>query len=171
MHKETMGTRYIEVTPRCTSYKLEASADGTGWQLLKSATTADYSHDLVVLESPVLFRYIRVSGMQMPYGGLPAVSGLRVFGKGNGQPPTPVEQFHASRQKDGTISLDWEPSLKADGYNIRYGTQEDKLYSSWQIYGENKLDLTMINTNAGYFISVDSFNENGVAAGMVQWVP
>lgn len=171
MHKETMGTRYIEVAPQHTPYTLEASVDGENWQLLKNAVSGDFAHDFFVLDAPAPFRYFKISGMEMPFGGLPAISGVRVFGKGNGQPPAPVGPLRANRREDGSIDLAWESASGADGYNVRYGLQENKLYSSWQVWGANNLDLTMINTNTGYFIAVDSFNENGVSAGKVHWVP
>lgn len=171
LHQETMGTRYIEVTPSRTQYRLEGSTDGEHWQLLRDADNTDLAHDLVVMEDGIALRYFRVSGMNMPHGGLPAISGLRVFGKGNGAPPNSVRQIRAERRPDGSVDLQWEPSDGADGYNVRYGLLKDKLYSSWQVYGVNSLDLTMVNTNTPYYIVVDSFNENGLTAGETIYVP
>lgn len=168
-HKESMGGRYIEVTPRRTAYLLEGSADGQSWQTLRDRHTGggDYAHDWTVLDSPLPLRYLRVRNMVLPYGGVPAISGLRVFGRGGGSAPGAVAGLRGSHTVDGTIRLDWQAVPGADGYNVRYGLQPDKLYSSWQLYGATGLDLSMVNANTVYYVAVDSFNGNGVTAGEV----
>lgn len=171
MNNETMAKRYIAVKPGYTKYILEGSENGSDWHVLHHAASTDYAHDFILLENTMPLRYVRVSGMEMPYEGLPAISGLRIFGKGGGSVPKMVSKVNAARMPDGAIALEWDAVAEADGYNIRYGLQENKLYSSWQVFGTNKLDLTMINGNMPYYIAIDSFNENGVTEGTAQLLP
>lgn len=169
MHQESMGLRYIETKAQRTAYVLEGSADAQTWISLKDrhAEEGDYSHDFIVMNESVQLRYLRVSKMVLPYRGVPAISGLRVFGSGTGDKPQGVKSLKAIRLSDGSIELSWASVSNADGYNIRYGIAEDKLYASWQVYGETHLNLTTINTDKAYYIAVDSFNENGVTQGKI----
>jgi predicted choloylglycine hydrolase len=63
--------------------------------------------------------------------------------------------------------LTWPAVPGADGYNVRYGLTPDTLYNSWQVFGKNELNLSFINKGMGYYAAVDSFNENGVTAGVI----
>ena len=81
--------RYIEEADQVTQWKLEGSADGEHWFVIedKSDAATDLSHDLIVREAGFAARYLRLSQMAVPYGQNPCVSGLRVFGLGNGEKP------------------------------------------------------------------------------------
>ena len=167
MHKEPLGYRLIEVNTKLTKYLLEGSIDGCNWHVIKDTQSqnTDLPHDFILFESPLELRFIRLSHMLMPYDGVPAISGLRAFGKGNGTPPASVENVKFSRQNRLNILLHWDKVENANGYNVRYGIAPDKLYNSWQIYDVNELDLCMVNAESSYYIVVDSFNENGVTSG------
>ena len=171
MKQESYGVRLIKVQPQRTRFLLEGSADGERWIILKDSRNADtdYAHDFIVLPEPMQLRYMRVSQMKVPMGGVPAISGLRVFGQGDGKAPAMVNTVQMQRSADGrNILLSWQAVPGADGYNVRYGTAPDKLYASWQVYGANKLDLSMVSSGSQWYIAVDSFNENGVTEGKVQ---
>lgn len=164
------GARHIFVKPQITGYLLEGSADGWEWTLLLDAgqEQSDRAHRFLMLEKPAYLRYLRLSGFVIPFGGVPAVSGLRVFGPAQGEAPEPVKTVKAVRSGDGlNILLEWEKAAGADGYNVRYGIAPGKLYNSWQAVSGTRLDLSMINAGQTYYIAVDSYGSGGVTAGEI----
>lgn len=168
MVKNQTGARYIYVQPQKTGFLLEGSADGETWRTLLDTRTenSDRAHALWTAAQPIALRFVRLRAFAIPFGGVPAVSGLRVFGRGGGNTPAAVETVQAHRSADGrNILLQWDAATGADGYNVRYGTAPDKLYSSWQVVGAAQLDLSTVNAGQPYSIAVDSYNENGVTAG------
>lgn len=170
MVKENIGYRKIVLEKQHTGFILEGSVDGENWTAWKDSRgdDTDLTHDLIVLEQPTACRYVRLRGMQTAMGGVPAVSGLRVFGKGDGLPPAPVERLYKKSPGALNILLRWEAAQGASGYNVRYGIAPNKLYSSWQITdGKTTLDLSTISTETDYYAAVDSYNENGVTPGKV----
>ena len=172
MHKESFGYRKIEIQPKGTEYLLEGSLDGMEWFPLKNTIglDMDLAHDFISFDNPPVLRYIRLSHMKMPFNNVPAISGLRVFGKGNGKMPDAIRKVNVSRESRQNILLKWDHSFGADGYNVRYGIAPGKLYNSWQLYGACELDLCIANTESSYYIAVDSFNENGVTVGKIFFV-
>ena len=169
-YKDTVGYRVIKVQPQKTAYLLEGSADGENWVTLKDNRNenTDFTHDLTVLSQVGHYRYLRLSHMEVAMGGVPAVSGLRVFGKGNGSVPASVERLIYKRSQDGlNLKLQWTAAEGAEGYNVRYGISPDKLYNSWQVIGKTELDLSMINADTQYWVAIDSYNENGMTESRV----
>ncbi len=81
-------------------YKLYYSVDGKKWNLLvdKSNNKTDVPHDYVELEKPVQARFIKLENIHMPTGKF-AISGLRVFGNGNGAKPDKVKQFYCVKNR------------------------------------------------------------------------
>ena len=172
-HSTMMEKRVILTKPQRTVFLLEGSADGETWQTLKDRRggETDYTHDFICFDAPLKLRYLRVSYMSLAMNGVPAISGLRVFGKGNGSAPEAVTSIKAIRTEEGLdAKLCWDSISGADGYNVRFGTAEDKLYNSWQVFGKNELILSALNKDSGYFIAVDSFNENGVTEGKINFI-
>ena len=52
---------------------------------------------------------------------------------------------------------------RPDGYMIRYGISQDKLYHSYQVTNDStSLDLNSLEANRKYYFSIAAFNENGV---------
>ncbi|MCL2604457.1 MAG: family 43 glycosylhydrolase [Defluviitaleaceae bacterium] len=152
------------------TFLLEGSATGADWVTLKDSRHAprDNPHDFVVLDGAQDFRFVRISHISREAAGAAAISGLRVFGMGNGTPPAKTGAIKTERSDGGMdVFLSWPPSKGADGYNVRYGIAADKLYNSWQLFGKNELNLSFLNKGTDYYIAVDSFNENGVTAGDV----
>src|SRR5258706_3929252 len=83
-------------------YKIYGSKDGKKWNVLvdKSNNKTDVPHDYIELEKPVQARYIKLLNIHMPAGKF-AISGLRVFGNGNGNKPDMVKNFIVLRtEKD-----------------------------------------------------------------------
>lgn len=166
MVRTNISMRHIITESQKIAYVLEASVDGEAWTILKE-TKDGLAHELVVLEEEKNMRYVRVRKIVMPLGGMPAVSGLRVFGTGVGDLPNAVGAVQAERVEDGmTANLSWEPVAGADGYNVRYGVAPDKLYSSWQVTA-SALRLSMLTAGTTYYIRVDSFNESGLTTGEI----
>ena len=164
------GGRFIYTKPQWTAYLLEGSADGIKWEVLLDTQdeNSDRAHYLWTTEKPVELRFVRISRFVIPFGGVPAISGLRIFGTSNSPAPAGVKTINASRSDDGiNILLSWDAIADADGYQVRYGIAPDKMYNSWQVIGQNELDLSTINKNQCYYIAVDSYNAGGVTAGAV----
>lgn len=168
--KETTLTalwqRHINQTEPATEFVVQLSNDRDDWTTVydSRATGSSRSHVFVELDTPTTYRYARVTGFAQPYGGRFAVSGLRVFGLGGGQPPAEVTPV-ARRTGPMNAQVSWPAALKATGYNLRYGLAADKLYSSWQLGAQTSHDLGALNTGHEYWIAVDSFNENGITRG------
>lgn len=166
IHKNVMGLRKIYTEPKTTQYLLEGSADGENWTCLKNREQGGYCHDFVVLNESVKLRYLRLRNMALPFGGVPAVSGLRVFGIGNGNKPTRVETVKFRKVGDLNIVLSWDAAEGATRYNVRYGIEPKKLYSAWQTK-DNRLDISFINKGETYYAVIDSISENGITSSPV----
>lgn len=161
------SNRYIDPDPALrTRWLLEGSEDGTAWTILADKREAETNlpHDCVELDG-VKLRYLRVTAEKLPYDEPFALSGLRVFGRGNCAAPGKVETFTLKRFDDMTAGLSWEPVEGAIGYNIRYGIAPDKLYASHMVYGRTKAALTTLNAGQTYYAAVDAFGEGGVTEG------
>jgi hypothetical protein len=149
-------------------YLLEYSADGRNWKTIadKRENKTDVPHDYVELATPVKARYIRLTNYKMPSGTF-ALAGLRVFGKAPGSVPTVVNNLTIKRQTDRCIvDLNWSKQANATGYNIRYGTDKNKLYHTYQVLGDNKLTIRSLNAQEKYYFTIDAFNETGVTKGI-----
>jgi hypothetical protein len=160
--------RFIDPDCGATEFSIELSRDGEAWQTLKDTrgSPLDHTHEYLAFEEPLKARYVRATGYKMPYDACFAVSGLRVFGKGDGAPP-PKARAEANLTGPTNALIRWQPSDGTDGYNIRFGIGRDKLYSSWILYEKTELDLGMLTQGQDYFVRVDAFNENGVTEGDV----
>jgi xylan 1,4-beta-xylosidase len=147
-------------------YKMYYSVDGKKWTVLvdKSNNKTDVPHEYVELTSPVQARFIKVENVHMPAGKF-AVSGLRVFGNGNGDKPGKVENFIVLRtEKDKRSAfIKWKPVDNAFAYNIYYGTHPDKLYTSIMVHANNEYWMKAMDSQKTYYYSIESINENGVS--------
>jgi xylan 1,4-beta-xylosidase len=148
-------------------YKLYSSTDGKKWNLLidKSNNQKDVPHDYVELEKPVQARYIRLENIHMPTGKF-AISGLRVFGNGNGAKPAAVQNFIVLRtEKDKRSAwLKWKPVDNAYAYNIYTGLAPDKLYNCIMVHGANEYYYKAMDKDKPYYFAIEAINENGVSA-------
>lgn len=147
-------------------YKMYYSLDGKKWNLLvdKSNNKTDIPHEYVELLAPVQARYIRVENIHMPTGKF-AISGLRVFGNGNGPKPFPVQGFIVLRtEKDKRSAfIKWRPVDEAFAYNIYYGTAPDKLYNCIMVHSNNEYWMKAMDSQKTYYYSIEAVNENGVS--------
>ncbi len=148
------------------SYILYYSADGKKWNVLvdKSNNKTDVPHDYIELEKPVQAKFIKLENMHMPTGKF-AISGLRVFGNGNGAKPAAVQNLIVLRtEKDKRSAyIKWRPVDNAFAYNLYYGPAPDKLYSCIMIHDLNDYWFKAMDKNKAYYFSIESINENGVS--------
>jgi len=147
-------------------YKLWYSTDGKKWMVLvdKSQHMTDVPHDYVELPKAVQARYIKLENIHMPTGKF-AISGLRVFGNGNGAKPEPVQGFIVLRtEKDKRSAfIKWRPVDNAFAYNIYYGTHPDKLYTSIMVHSNNEYWMKAMDAQKPYYYCIESVNENGTS--------
>ena len=163
------NSRYIDSSKDLkTRYVLEGSLDKENWFMIEDASKAESlrCHPYILLNEEFEVRYLRVTSVELPYGEVFALSGLRVFGKGHGDLPESVRNIRAERTADGMgCIIRFDEAKDARGYNIRFGVAENKLYSSYQVYEKNEVLLTTLNADQEYYLAVDSFNENGIRKG------
>jgi hypothetical protein len=147
---------------------VEVSIDGTAWETILDTrgTGRDVPHAFTVLGEPRRIRHVRVTAGRLPFDGHFAISGLRVFGHGNGTPPAAVSPT-VDRIDQRAARLTWNPVENAHGYNVRYGNDPNKLYHSWLVHEQTSLDLRALNAGEPYWFAVDAFNDNGVTPGPV----
>lgn len=146
-------------------YLIEGSVDAKNWSTLvdRANSYKDTPNDYVELGIPQKVRYVRYKNIHVPTPNL-AISGLRVFGKGEGKSPDRVSSLKVNRLKDRRDAMiSWEAQKNAQGYNVLWGIAPDKLYNSWMVYDKNELLLKSLGTDQVYYFSVESFNENGVS--------
>ena len=146
-------------------YKLYASADGKNWRILidKSNNKTDIPHEYVELTTPAKARYLKMENLHMPTGKF-ALSGLRVFGKGNGALPDTVKNFVALRGNSERRNawFKWQVNDAATGYTIYAGTAPDKLYTGIILYGVNEYYFSAMEKDQPYYLQIEAFNENGI---------
>ena len=147
-------------------YKMYYSADGEKWTMLadKSNNKTDIPHDYVELQQPVLARYIKLENIHMPTGKF-AISGLRIFGNGNGAKPAVVNTFMVLRtEKDKRSAwIRWSPVDNAFAYNIYYGTAPGKLYNCIMVHDANEYWFKAMDLEKKYYFTIEAINENGVS--------
>jgi xylan 1,4-beta-xylosidase len=148
-------------------YKLYSSADGKKWNLIvdKSNNKTDIPHEYVELCAPVQARYIKLENIHMPTGKF-AISGLRVFGNGNGSQPDTVNQFIVLRtEKDKRSAyIKWSPVNNAFAYNIWYGIAPDKMYNCIMVHSANEYWFKAMDNQKPYYFTIEAINESGVSA-------
>ncbi len=146
-------------------YIIYKSDDGKNWNVLvdKSKNKTDVPHDYVQLEKPVRARYLKIVNIHVPTGKF-ALSGFRVFGKGNGEAPGTVKNFIVLRgdSERRNAWLKWKQSDNATGYTILAGVKPDKLYINVMIYGSNEYYFTAMDRDKAYYFRIEAFNENGI---------
>ncbi|MEP6596415.1 MAG: family 43 glycosylhydrolase [Ginsengibacter sp.] len=147
-------------------YKIYYSFDAKKWTVLidKSNNRSDVPHDYVELEKPVQARFIKLENIHMPTGKF-AISGLRIFGNGNGTKPDTVKNFIILRtEKDKRSAwLKWRPVDNAYAYNIFAGTSPDKLYTCIMVHDSNEYYYKAMDLGKTYYFTIEAINENGVS--------
>lgn len=158
--------RLGKTTAQFHRYTIEASVDGKRWEVIvdKSDNQRDVPHDYVELSKPVKARYIRMENIHMPTGKF-ALSGFRIFGKGNQKPPAPVADFIVLRTPKDKRSafIKWKPSADAYAYNIYYGTDPEKLYNCIMVHDQNEYWFKSMDALQPYYFRIEAINEGGAS--------
>lgn len=147
-------------------YILWQSEDGKKWKMLidKSNNKTDIPHEYVELEKPVRTRFLKLENIHMPTGKF-AISGLRVFGKGNGNPPDSVQDLVVLRtEKDKRSAwIKWKPVDEAFAYNVYIGEAPDKLYNCIMVHNANEYWLKTLDRAKPFYFTIEAINENGIS--------
>ncbi|WP_430817177.1 family 43 glycosylhydrolase [Carboxylicivirga sp. RSCT41] len=160
----------------CMKYFIEGSNDNKKWEMLldKSENTKDVPHDFSSINNDKSFRYVKITNIYTPYGGKFALRGLRIFGHGLEKSPAISPRFTVKRNNNDPrqASVNWEEVADADGYIIRYGINKNKLYNNNVVYRVNSYDIRSLDRETDYYITIESFNENGVTRGKeIKFIP
>lgn len=154
----------------CHRYTLVQSNDGVAWETLadKSRNQSDNSHVYIQLAEKVNCRYVRINNLEVP-GGNFAISGFRVFGKGDGNAPQKISRFDVARDPENrrSVKLTWNRAGDATGYNISYGIDKDKLYHNYMVYRDTMLVINSLHAGQPYYFTIETFNENGITPGSI----
>jgi len=150
-----------------TQYKFYSSLDGKIWQAIVDLTTSkqDRPNGYFELEKPVTACYIKYENYYQPTPNL-AVSDIRIFGNGAGRAPQTPSGLKVVRDVDARNAfISWNKVDGAVGYNILWGIGKDKLYQTYQVWGdgENKLELRALTVDQDYYFAIEAFNETGVS--------
>ena len=164
--RKNFEIRHIDGRAHRLCWLLEGSTDGQTYFTIcdKRDAQTDLPHDLIATD--VSARYIRCTVYEMPLAQPAALSGLRVFGKGQGKPPRPAKLRQAKRIGELDADIAWEGD--ATGYVVVWGHSPEKLYHSCMVFGKNDYRIGALNAGQRTWVRVDSFNENGIAHGKVQ---
>jgi len=146
-------------------YIIYQSTDGKNWDVLvdKSNNQTDVPHDYVELKEPVQARFLKIENIHVPTGKF-ALSGFRIFGKGNGDVPDTVKDFTVLRgdSERRNAWLKWQQSDDATGYTIYTGISPDKMYNNILVYNSNEYYFTAMDRDQTYYFQIEAFNENGI---------
>jgi len=162
------NTQLLGRNTRSEQYLIEYSSDKQTWNVLidKTANKEDLTHQFSVLPVGMKARYIRITNYRAP-GGTFAISDLRIFGKGANLTISGVSsvQLQRSVEDPRVVKLTWEKQMNATGYNVRFGTEPDKLYRSYEVYGDTSVTIRSLNKHQSCFFEVDAFDENRIVKG------
>lgn len=146
-------------------YVIEVSNDAETWEMLldKSENDDDHTHVYEQLKTKTAARYIRITNVEVP-DGMFAISGFRVFGKGDGNAPAEVTRLDVTRNSDDRrqVELKWDKADGAVGYTISFGVDPDKLYQNYMVYDDTSVTINILNTEQDYYFTIEAFNENGI---------
>lgn len=149
--------RYIEERDSLTTqWKLEASLDGENWTVLedKSKAQTDLPHDLIVRPDGFQARYLRISNMHVPYDQIPCISGIRVFGLGDGAAPAaPVVTVKRMGDLDMEIRIrDGAAEMTADSSAVVDGACRNVMLSPAENAHKNTGNQSEVSRALGYNI-------------------
>jgi xylan 1,4-beta-xylosidase len=150
-----------------TQFRLHSSEDGKKWKLLAdfSKEKRDRPNAYIELQDPRRARFVRYEHIHVGSPNL-AISDLRVFGTAGGKAPETPEKVTVRRDSDPRNAfVSWRDVPGAVGYNIRWGIAPEKLYSTYQVFADQRtqLELRALSVGQRYYVAIESFDENGVS--------
>lgn len=148
---------------RYQCFIVEVSNDGQNWTKIidKSENYIDLHHEYIELKTPATGRFVKVTNAAQCHDGAKfSVKDLRIFGNpGVGESVKVADVKVVRNPEDGReAQILWSPVPKADGYVVRYGIEENKLYNSYITYDNNYLDIHSLNADQPYYFEVESFD-------------
>lgn len=150
-----------------TQFRMYASEDGNNWSLIADLTQEkrDRPNAYLELKQPVKARYIKYEHVYVGAKNL-AISDIRVFGNGDGKNPGVPKKFSVQRESDQRNAMvRWQKVKGAVGYNVRWGIGKDKLYQTYQVWGDapSTLEVRALNVGQDYWFAIEAFDENGIS--------
>jgi hypothetical protein len=150
-----------------TQFVLRGSVDGKNWTTLADLTgeKRDRPNAYLELKEAARVRFVRYEHVYVRSPNL-AISDLRVFGKGAGEVAATPEGLQVRRDADARNAyLLWKDVEGAVGYNVRWGIEPDKLYSTYQQFADQRTrwEIRSLTIGQKYFFAIESFNEVGVS--------
>jgi xylan 1,4-beta-xylosidase len=150
-----------------TQFKLHHSLDGKQWEVIADLSNEkrDRPNAYLELPKPIRTRYIKYEHIYVASPNL-AISDIRVFGHGDGEPPWTPANLTVRRDTDARNAfISWGDVSGAVGYNILWGIRDDKLYQTYQVFADqgSKLELRALTIDQDYSFAIESFNEAGVS--------
>ncbi|MDQ0221835.1 family 43 glycosylhydrolase [Streptococcus moroccensis] len=166
IEKGSDAERYLDTQKEVIQWRLEGSLDGETFEVIKDKWDAntDLPHDFIELEWSSKYRFIRLTIRQVPYGVTPKISGLRIFGRGNGEQPAKASSIQAELKSPIDLHLSWQGETRA---NILWGHDRDKLYHSRLNFEGNDCQIGALTSEQAIYVRIDTFNEAGVTQGDV----
>ncbi|WP_166645406.1 family 43 glycosylhydrolase [Photobacterium lutimaris] len=151
-----------------THYRLLLSRDNKTWTEISNNLDKqeNRSNIYIELDEPVTARFVRFENVHVGVKHL-ALNGLRVFGSANDELPAMPEQVTVMRDTDRrNVFVAWQAVEGAVGYNVRFGIAPDKLYHTYQVWGDEfagQKEIRSLDIHKGYYFAVEAFNETGVS--------
>lgn len=160
--------RWLDLEKQTTAWIMEGSANGSDYEVFedKSQSNTDLPHDFLEWETPKKVRFIKVTVLKVPYDANPCISGIRVFGKGNGTAPEMARKVKFILESEMDLKVSWEAE-KGVNANLLWGYAPDKMYHSRTIMGATEGKTGALVAGQPVYIRVDTFNENGITEGEV----
>jgi xylan 1,4-beta-xylosidase len=151
-------------------YFVETSVDGVKWNTIidRRDSARDEPHHYVQLNKPESARYVRITNVHSPAGSMFSLYDLRIFGSGLGKLPPLVDQLTAKRDPADLrhVHLSWPTKPNIDFYIVRYGIAPDRLFSNYQVYNSNTVNINTLNLGVKYYFTVDAVNSTGITQGV-----
>jgi len=160
--------RYMARVKQPIRWLLEYSADGETFEVMEDKSNAETSlpHDLVVMENGGRARYLRLTVVEQPFRQAACISGIRVFGFGEGNPPGRVEEVVCEKTGDLDVGITWQ-GVDAVGYEVYWGYAPDKLYHSKEVLGQEHTKIGAFIKGQKAWGRIDAFNRCGITRGAV----
>lgn len=152
-----------------TQFRILTSLDNQKWTLaydLSKEPKKDRACAFVEFDAIQKARFVKYEHIYTKAPNL-AISDFRIFGNANGKVPETPKILYAKRDKDPrNVFVSWDKSPNTVGYNILWGIAKDKLYQTYQVWGDapNIQEIRALNVGVGYFFAIEAFNESGVSA-------
>jgi hypothetical protein len=159
---------YADADPRgCAQFIVEVSDNADQWRTLldMSKNSEDKTHIYTILDKPCYARYLRLTILAVANGGVPAISGIRIFGNAPVKTPATPTAVQVKRRMDDPMTADifWKLPSGAFGVNVLWGLSPDRLHHCWQVLDAEKLALTSLDASMSYYIAVEAFGRGGVS--------